>query len=237
VASIALLKNCAKNHLSDFVDPVGPWKSPARIGPRSFHTYDRQGDASKFDPLDALAPSMLDARLGPMEINQMFSGNDTDNPFNNLRVTIERCLTELSSLVDQGRGTSDFADVDFSSMDGPWPYVHACYIASEKTNQIGYSKVSKMLHRKQPTFIPIIDSRLANFYGLNSHRFYGSEKRGRKELESYHSLFQTDFRTNRNFLNDISNDVLTSEGNLVSSLRVADIIIWEHIATRCSGTT
>lgn len=237
MASIALLKNCAKNHLSDFVDPVGPWKSPARIGPRSFHTYDRQGDASKFDPLDALAPSMLDARLGPMEINQMFSGNDTDNPFNNLRVTIERCLTELSSLVDQGQGTLDFANVDFSSMDGPWPYVHACYIASEKTNQIGYSKVSKMLHRKQPTFIPIIDSRLANFYGLNSQRFYGSEKRGRKELESYHSLFQTDFRTNRNFLNDMSNDVLTSEGNPVSSLRVADIIIWEHIATRCTGTT
>lgn len=237
MASVALLKNCAKGHLSDFVDPVGPWKSPARNGPRSFHTYDRQGDASKFDPLDALAPSMLDARLGPMEINQMFSANDTDNPFNNLRVTIERCLTQLASLAAQSQGTLDFADVDFSSIDGPWSYVNACYIASEKTNQIGYSKVSKMLHRKQPTFIPIIDSKLANFYGMNSQRFYGSETRSRRELEKYHSLFQTDFRTNRNFLNELSSEVLTSEGNPVSSLRVADIVIWEHIATGCSGTT
>jgi hypothetical protein len=237
MASISLLKECAKDHLSDFVDPVGPWKYPARIGPRSFHTYDRQGDSAKFDSLDAFAPSLLDARLGPMEINQMFSGKDTDNPFNNLRVAIERCLTELASLAEQSQGTLDFADIDFSSIDGPWSYVNECYVASKKTNQIGYSKVSKMLHRKQPTFIPIIDSKLANFYGLNSNRFYRSEKVSRKELENYHRLFQTDFRTNRNFLNDLSNEVLTSEGNPVSSLRVADIIIWEHIATRCSGST
>jgi hypothetical protein len=37
VASIALLKNYAKDHLSDFVESVGPWKSSARITPRSLN--------------------------------------------------------------------------------------------------------------------------------------------------------------------------------------------------------
>ncbi len=36
-ASIAFLKNCAKHHLSDFVDSVGPWKSSARITSRSLN--------------------------------------------------------------------------------------------------------------------------------------------------------------------------------------------------------
>ena len=236
MASISLLKNCAKDHLSDFVDPVGPWKYPARIGPRSFHTYDRQGDSAQFDSLDALAPSLLNAGIGLTEVNQMFSGDDK-NPYNHLRMTIEKCLTGLASLVDQGLETLDFGDVDFSSTDTPWSLVHACYIASHETKHIGYSKVSKMLHRKIPTYVPIIDSKLLGFYDLRSDHLWGPLKVKRDVLKKYLCLLQADFRKNRNFLDDISDGVLTSEGNPVSSLRVADIIIWEHIATGCSGTT
>jgi hypothetical protein len=171
--------------------------------------------------LDALAPALLDARLGPEEVNLMFSG-DTEDPYNKLRVAIEKCLQELMSIATQSGEILDFANADLSGESGPWSFVKACYIASDSTRNIKASKVSKMLHRKQPTFIPIIDSKLVSFYGL-------SMKKPRK----YWTALQTDFRANRDFLNNLCEGVTTSEGKQISSLRVADIVIWEHVVTGC----
>lgn len=211
MASITHLKNCAEKHLHDFVDS----------NTRSFDTYDREGDPSVFGPLDALAPALLDARLGPEEVNLMFSGH-TEDPYNKLRVAIEKCLQELMSIATQSGEVLDFANADLSGESGPWSFVKACYIASDSTRNIKASKVSKMLHRKQPTFIPIIDSKLVSFYGL-------SMKKPRK----YWAALQTDFRANRDFLNNLCEGVTTSEGKQISSLRVADIVIWEHVVTGC----
>ena len=209
--SIANIKNCAKKHLHDFVNS----------NTRSFSTYDRQGDPSVFGPLDALAPALLDARLGPKEVNQMFS-DDEENPYNKLRVAIEKCLHELSSITDTRGELLDFANADLLEVRGPWAYVRACYIASDKTPDIKASKVSKMLHRKQPTFIPIIDSRLRGFYGLS-----------KSSPSKYWTTLQTDYRENRDLLDQLGYGVVTSEGKPISSLRVADIVMWEHVVTGC----
>jgi len=212
MASIIHLENCAAKHLHDFIDPNGP---------RSFATYDRQGDPAVFGPLDALAPALLDARLGSREVNQMFSGNRND-PYNKLRVAIEKCLYELSSITDQSGELLDFANADLSGTRGPWSFVNACYIASDSTPNVKVTKVSKMLHRKQPTFIPIIDSKLASFYDLS-----------KSQRSRYWTALQADFRENRKFLDGLSKGITTSEGKQISSLRVADIVIWEHIMTGC----
>ena len=211
MASIAHLENCAEKHLHDFVDS----------NTRSFGTYDREGDPSVFGPLDALAPALLDARLGPKEVNQMFS-DDEENPYNKLKVVIEKCLQELTSTTNQSGEVLDFANADLSGGSGPWAFVKACYIASESTPHIKVSKVSKMLHRKQPTFIPIIDSRLRSFYGLS-----------KSPPSKYWSALQTDFRANRDLLDQLGKGIVTSEGKPISSLRVADIVIWEHVVTVC----
>jgi len=211
MASIAYVKNCAEKHLHDYVGS----------NTRSFDTYDREGDPSVFGPLDALAPALLDARLGPKEVNLMFSG-DTEDPYNKLRVAIKKCLQELTSIATQSGEALDFANADLSGESGPWSFVKACYIASESTRNIKASKVSKMLHRKQPTFIPIIDSRLRSFYGLS-----------KSPPSKYWSALQTDFRANRDLLDQLGKGVVTSEGKPISSLRVADIVIWEHVITGC----
>jgi hypothetical protein len=212
MASIAHLENCAAKHLYDFINPNGP---------RSFATYDRQGDPAVFDPLDALAPTLLDARLGPREVNQMFS-NDEENDYSKLRVAIEKCLHELASFTDSSGELLDFANADLTGARGPWSLVNACYIASDSTPNIKVTKVSKMLHRKQPTFIPIIDSRLASFYDLS-----------KSKRSKYWTALQADFRENRKFLDGLGKGITTSEGKPISSLRVADIVIWEHIVTGC----
>lgn len=210
--SIAHLENCAAKHLHNFVNPTGI---------RSFATYDRQDNPSVFGPLDALAPALLDAPLKRVEVNQMFSGID-ENPYNNLRITIQNCVKELARLFDENGGVLDFEDAELSKSEGPWSMVRACYVASEKTHNIAASKVSKMLHRKQPTFVPIIDSKLVSFYGLTM-----------KEPRKYWIELQTDYRANRDFLDALAKGVNTSEGRPISSLRVADIVIWEHIVTGC----
>ena len=216
ISSIKHLENCAKDHLRYFVNPLGP---------RSFATYDRQGDPSEFGPLDALAPALLDAPLRRAEVNQMFS-DVLENSYNSLRVAIQKCLKVLADYSAEVGQVLDFADVDLLGTDSPWRFVNACYIASDVTKGIKASKVSKMLHRKQPTFIPIIDSKLVSFYGLTM-----------KEPGKYWSTLQTDFRSNKSFLNELSESVITSEGKQISSLRVADIIIWEHVVTGCCKST
>jgi hypothetical protein len=209
--SIAHLKNCAEKHLHDFVNSKT----------RSFVTYDRQGGVSVFGPLDALAPALLDARLGPKEVNQMFS-EDQENPYYKLRVAIEKCLQELASITNHGGVELDFANADLSGDSGPWALVEACYTASNSTANIKASKVSKMLHRKQPTFIPIIDSRLRSFYGLS-----------KSPPSKYWTALQVDYRANRDLLDQLGKGVVTSEGKPISSLRVVDIVIWEHVVTGC----
>lgn len=211
MASVAQLKVCAADHLHDFVNS----------SIRSFDTYDRQGDSSVFGPLDALAPALLDAPLKSKEVNLMFSGIE-ENQYNKLRVAIEKCLQELASITNQSGEVLDFVNADLSGGGGPWAFVLACYIASDSTPNIKASKVSKMLHRKQPTFIPIIDSKLVGFYCLTM-----------KEPRKYWTALQTDFRANREFLDGLGKGVTTSEGKQISSLRVADIIIWQHIVTGC----
>ena len=212
MASIAHLENCAEKHLHYFINPNGP---------RSFATYDRQGDPAVFDPLDALAPALLDARLGSREVNQMFS-SDEENDYSKLRVAIEKCLHELACIKDPSGELLDFANADLLGTRGPWSFVNACYIASDSTPNVKVTKVSKMLHRKQPTFIPIIDSKLVGFYGLS-----------RSQPSKYWTALQSDYRANRAFLNQLGNGVITLEGKSISSLRVADIVIWEHIVTSC----
>ena len=174
-----------------------------------------------FDPLDALAPALLDAPLKRGEVNRMFSGIEED-PYNSLRVAMQHCLKELVIFSSENGHDLDFADAEISESEGPWALVRACYIASEKTNNIAASKVSKMLHRKQPTFIPIIDSKLRSFYGIS-----------KLSPSEYWTALQADFRENRKFLDGLSKGITTSEGKQISSLRVADIVIWEHIMTGC----
>ena len=96
------------------------------------------------------------------KVNRMFSG-DLSNPFDQLRVTIEECLRELVAITYKPDPTLDFGHTDLTESKGPWALVEACYIASENTHNITDSKASKMLHRKQPTFISIIDGKLVSF--------------------------------------------------------------------------
>jgi len=214
MGSIGELQSCGERHLREFTKPGGH---------RSFATYDRQGDAAQFEPLDALAPALLDAPVRRDHVNQMWCG-DQDNHYHRLRVAIQECLQNLAAISERNPRALEFANVNFSDPEDPWAFVRACFIASDATHGIKASKVSKMLHRKQPRFIPIIDSKLVRFYGLTM-----------SDPTRYWELLAADYRANLNFLQALCAPIQTSEGLPLSPLRAADIIVWEHVSAQCSG--
>ncbi len=219
--SILYLSKCAQSHLDNFISVNSN---------RSFHTYDRRGVPGVLDPLDVLAPALLDAPIRRDQVNQMFS-SDASNPYSILRLKMESCLREIHIAKKIRNGPYDFGEIDFSEPEETeytkarelWELVRACYIASNETPDIKATKVSKILHRKEPEFIPIIDSKLVSFYGLPM------SSPGR-----YWQALQEDFVRNREFLDCLSKGVHASDGNQISSLRVADIVIWEHVVTGCT---
>lgn len=73
--------------------------------------------------------------------------------------------------------------------------------------------VSKVLHRRRPHIVPLIDSRVYDFYGTK----YPSEVR---------TALWEDIRANAGWLTDLAATKATPDGRSLSLLRLADILIW-----------
>lgn len=72
-------------------------------------------------------------------------------------------------LADPACRHAHFEAVDLADSSGPWGKVRDALRASDLTDGIKASKVTKILHRKRPNLVPIFDSRVASFYGVNVH--------------------------------------------------------------------
>lgn len=206
MASVGGLHDCAAGHLRDYTDPTGT---------RAFQTYDRQGAPDRLDPVDVLAPAFLNASLKNQNVIAMFGGG---NPYANLLHALTRVVE------DPETAEAKFEDQHLDAEDGPWWLVRVALRASESTSDIKASKVSKILHRKRPHLVPIFDSKVAAFYGV-----------GARAPWTFWPFVQADVQAHRSRLTDLAEGVLTPDGRSVSALRVLDIVVWEHVVTRCSS--
>lgn len=217
MGSIDDLQGCAKHHLDHYMSPLST---------RSFLTYDIQGDQKSFGPLDALAPALLAAPVRSDIVKKMFAG-DPAGPHMTLRKTIEHLLYIVASK------TNPFDDNHFPyptrksrRFSEQWSLVLECFdlVKPGRTPYIKATTLSKMLHRKLPYLIPIIDSKVADFYGL---------KNADNPL-AFFEVFGNDggvpFDT---FLIRLTSGRLTPDRRPLSMLRARDIIIWEHVVTKC----
>lgn len=203
--SVSALNDCASDHLHHYIDPALK---------RAFGAYDRIGDADTIQPTDALAPALLDAPVSGAIVIQMFS--DVESPFAELR-------RAMQDLLDKTRAPcSSFADIDLEDPAGQWGLVRKVLKLSDNTSGLKASKVTKMLHRKRPELVPIFDSKVATFYGDTA----------RKPSLLWPKL-QHDLRESRDQLGALADGVMTPDGRQISSLRVLDIVVWEHVVTDC----
>lgn len=73
--------------------------------------------------------------------------------------------------------------------------------------------VSKVLHRRRPHIVPLVDSRIKEFYGA-------------KRPESVRRALWEDIRENADWLGELAATKKTPDGHRLSLLRLADILIW-----------
>ncbi|WP_157847760.1 DUF6308 family protein [Streptomyces violens] len=217
-SSIAALQACAAEHVRAYTDPRGR---------RAFTTYDRQGDPDRLTPLDCLAPALLSVPMGYRQVVPLFW---PDGPGAVLLRAMQAVLEHPAAR------SADFLDTSLDPSCAPWALVDAALAASGEAEGVGVSgvkavAVTKILHRKRPRLVPIFDSAVYRFYtGQAPPRgAYGDIPR------RLWPLLQADLRANRDWLTELAAGTYTPDGRPLSLLRAADIVLWEHQATRCTA--
>jgi len=205
MTSISELAPCAVRHLREYTDPSGPF---------AFATYDVLGDSSNLQPVDCLAPALLGA---PVSSASAIAMRRPGTPEADLWDAMCGLVT------DPECATTDFID---TGLEGAAMHRLAEVIAKSKdTNGIKAVKVSKILHRKLPDFVPIIDRHVYSFHTgltLPPSPYDASVKRFWRAL-------QPDLRKNRDWLFDLAAKISTPDGRRLGVLRAADIIVWHHV--------
>ena len=203
--TLAELTLCAAGHFNDYTNLAGT---------RAFSCYDRQGDSHVLEPVDFLAPALLDAPVRGEHVRSLFLASGVYRDLHDAMDTL---------LADEAASVAQFRDQDLTAGTGPWNLVLDALKASDRTPYIKASKVTKILHRKRPALVPIFDSRVAGFYGLTP-----------REPWDFWPVIQGELRQHGKWLRQLTKDTLTPDGRSVTELRALDIVIWEHVTSRCT---
>jgi hypothetical protein len=200
MASVGDLEASAEDYLQRYTDPARG---------RAFQAYDRSGDPSRLEPVDLLAPGLLEAPLRGAQVIAMY---EPSGPYLELREALERVLSEPSTT------TARFEEQDLDATSGPWALVRDALRASNATPHIKASKVTKILHRKRPALVPIFDSKVADFYGV---------RRDRPWL--LWPILQRELIEHGAWLRELAQGYPTPDGRDLTAVRALDIIVWEHM--------
>ena len=206
MSPLSTIRRCAARHLGELTRPS------AR---RAFRTYDRLGDARRFEPTDALAPALLDAPVSGSIVIDLFGSGDA--PSSALRRAMQDLLDETDV------HTPVFRTTVLDDDAGPWTLMKTVLLRSDDAPRgLAASKVTKMLHRKRPEFVPIFNSKVAAFYGTTARTPWHLWPVLQQDLIEHHDVLES-----------LASTVTTPDGRKLSTLRALDIIVWEHVVTSC----
>lgn len=200
MATLAKLRETARDRVAEYTDPTKAY---------AFRTYDvaPQNQSDRLSAEDILAANLLSLRLTWQHVTPLFAVGDGPP---------QRLLACLNDALATSRLAPKFEEIapedELESVFG------TLAAANEATKGVaGWSPVtvSKVLHRHAPHVIPIVDSRVRAFY----------EVRAGQEGELRRRLWR-DITANIDWLTEIGQDFRTSDGRALSTLRLADILIW-----------
>lgn len=178
----------------------------SRMHAYAFNTYDHRGEINALlSPSDVLMANLLSLRLSAPDVIPLF--NDGDGPAQRLRNAIDQALVEL-------RDVDSFESYpDISRLEEATESLAAANRAALEVKGWTAVTVSKVLHRRRPHIVPLIDSRVFSFYGTK----YPSEVR---------ACLWEDIRANTDWLTPLAAATVTPDGEQLTLLRLADILIW-----------
>lgn len=195
--SLATLRTTASETLEQYTSTSSAY---------AFNTYDHNGPVDgALTASDVLLANLLSLQLSARDVIPLFM--DGDDAPQRLRIALDQALVSLrdaqpfetyESLEELEKAVSSLAAANEASIPVKWwtPVV-----------------VSKVLHRRRPHIVPLIDSRVRNFWDVKSPQLV------RKAMWE-------DIQDNRDWLADLAATKTTPDGRPLSVLRLVDILIW-----------
>jgi Family of unknown function (DUF6308) len=168
-------------------------------GYSSYDAYDSSGGTS-FDESDLRLANRGGARISAAEIAAILDR----------RGEIERALREIDA-------DASLADTSSSI---PWMPLTRLFDAFADIRGIGFSKMTKALHKKRPALIPMLDSVVQAY--LTGDRSTGSfGERATALVRAY----KEDLDRNRSVLHEIQRELANHDYRL-TEVRILDLLIW-----------
>jgi hypothetical protein len=172
----------------------------------AFTTYDRQGPVD--DPLsasDVLMANLLSLQLSARDVVPLFM--DGDDAPQRLRVALDHALVSLRDArpFEAYESVTDLDDC-----------LESLAVANEAAIPVKWWTavvVSKVLHRRRPHIVPLIDSRV--------HAFWGT-----KRPQLVRAAMWEDIQANKGWLTELAATKTTPDGRPLSVLRLVDILVW-----------
>lgn len=189
----------AEDQLGKYMDPRGSY---------AFDTYDHwYGADGPLVPSDVLLANLMSLRLGWREVIPLFAEGDGEGPA--LRRSLDKALTDLTS-------AKNFEDYDsVQDLEQAMATLSAANVATQPKALRNWTAVtvSKVLHRRRPHIVPVIDSRVREFYGV-------------RKASAVRAALWEDIQANRDWLSPMASARTTPDGRPLTLLRTADILIW-----------
>jgi len=161
----------------------------------------------------------------PTKYLQSMSASD-GNAYHQLRKAI-------AEVVEVAAADESFLELDeVALMTGTGGTATPGWVAFWKAwNQVGETTgltsvaLTKILHRKVPSLIPILDSLVSGFYGISNH----SDRRGVHTMLALHR----DLTAHRDLAEGWASQWALEDGRPMTLLRAVDIVVWTHQSTGC----
>ncbi len=174
----------------------------------SYEAYDSSGPAS-FDESDLRLANRGGARIAAAEIAAILER----------RGEIEGALRKVHPDASLAEATSSI----------PWIPLTRLFDAFADIRGIGFSKMTKALHRKRPALIPMLDSVVQAYLTRDDPGTRSSGSFGERATALVRS-YKRDLDRNHSVLQEIQRELASREYRL-TEVRILDLLIWSVSAT------
>jgi hypothetical protein len=214
MATIASLMPCALGHLERYTDPGSLF---------AFGTYDSWWARSPdvVTPSEVFMANCLSLRLSGFDVAPLFGPGQT------AATRLRRAMQDVLDAIPAERGPrfEDLTSIDDVRFQLFRSACAATDAAGDEPKVAGWTAVtvSKVLHRLRPHLVPVVDSEVSAFYGVGKNR------------PALYAALHADLVENREWLGRLADGRSTPDGRELSLLRTADILVWHHRTTGCTG--
>jgi hypothetical protein len=174
-----------------------------------YEAHDSSGlGSSSFDEHDLRLVNRGGARISAAQIAAILER----------RAEIERALREIPPDASLADSTSAI----------PWIPLKRLFEGFADIRGVGFSKMTKALHRKRPALIPMLDSVVQAYLTADDTGTRSSGTFGERATALVRS-YKQDLDRNRSALHEVREE-LASRGYRLTEVRILDLLIWSRSA-------